>query len=82
VAATRLGSLLTGALKQPEAGRPVLAVVLGVLLLQVILIIPVLGALAVFLAAIWGAGSLAYVAYRVAGGRDITPASTPAAGTE
>jgi hypothetical protein len=78
VAATRLGSWLTGALKQPDPGRPILSVVIGVILLQVILIIPVLGAIVVFLAAIWGAGSLAYMAYRAAGGRDISPASSTA----
>ena len=74
VAATRLGSAITGALKQPEAGRPILAVVLGVILLQIILLIPILGAIIALLAAIWGAGSLVYVAFRAAGGRDITPA--------
>src|SRR5690606_32408274 len=74
VAATRLGSLLTNALKQPEERRPILSVVLGVLILQVILIVPVLGVIVAFIAALWGAGALAYIAYRAAGGKDIMPA--------
>lgn len=77
VAATRVGSFLTGAMKRAEGGRPIVAVILGVLVLQVILLVPVLGGVLVFLASIWGAGSLAFTAYRSAGGREIAPEPSP-----
>jgi hypothetical protein len=78
VAATRIGSFATGAMNRDDAGRPILAVLIGVLVLQVVLLIPVIGALIVILASIWGAGSLAFIAYRGAGGHDVvTEANTP-----
>jgi hypothetical protein len=52
-------------------------VLIGVLILQVVLLVPFIGAAIVFLASIWGAGALAFTAYRGAGGHDPTPA-TPA----
>lgn len=80
VAATRLGLALTSAMKREPARRPILAVVLGVLIFQIVLLIPAIGGLLVFLASMWGAGSLAYTAYRGAGGRDVVsePAPPPA----
>ena len=77
VAATRVGTFLTGAMKRPDTGRPVLSVLIGVLVLQVIVFIPLIGVVIVFLASIWGAGALAYVVYRSAGGKDVAPAGTP-----
>ena len=71
VAATRIGSFATGAMNRAEAGRPVLAVLIGVLILQVVLLVPFIGAVIVFLASIWGAGALAFTAYRGAGGHDM-----------
>jgi cytoskeletal protein CcmA (bactofilin family) len=81
VAATRLGSWLTGAMNRPATERPVLAVVLGVLILQVLLLIPVLGAVIALLASIWGAGALACVAYRGARGREVAPEPAPPVAT-
>lgn len=77
VAATRIGSFLTKAMNQAQTGRPILAVVIGVLILQVVLIVPFLGGVVVFLASIWGAGSLAFIAYRGAGGHDVGARETP-----
>jgi hypothetical protein len=50
-------------------------------LLQLLVLVPVLGALIVLFAGVWGAGAVAVVAYRAAGGKDFTP-SLPAAGAQ
>jgi hypothetical protein len=83
VAATRIGSFATGALKADAASRPVVAVLIGVIVLQLVLLIPVIGAVLVIVASIWGAGSLAFIAYRGEGGHDPTPspAAPPPAAT-
>ena len=83
MAATRIGLLLTGAMNRQESGRPILAVVLGVIVLQVITLIPFIGILSVVIASIWGAGSLAFIAYRGAGGHDVAAVESapPAAAT-
>lgn len=81
VAATRLGSFITGAMNRPQSERPVLAVILGVLVLQIAILVPVIGGLAVFVASIWGAGSLAYTAYRAAGGREVAATQSPVEAT-
>jgi hypothetical protein len=81
VAATRIGTFFTGAMNRPETGRPILSVVIGVLALQVIVFIPVAGAIIAFLASIWGAGALAFIAYRGAGGAEVSPAESAPATT-
>jgi hypothetical protein len=78
VAATRLGTFLVRALKQQETERPVLAVILGVLLFQFILLIPAFGIFVIFVASIWGAGALAAIAFRSVKGES-TPPDAPAA---
>jgi hypothetical protein len=76
--ATLLGGAITGFFrKQPPGEHPYLAVSLGVLILQLVLIIPVLGWLIVTVAGLWGAGGLALVAYRAARGHTATPAGIP-----
>lgn len=81
VAATRIGMLLSGALNRDAVSdKPILAVVLGVLLMQVVLIIPLLGGLVVFLATVWGTGAL--LAYAFQGIRGRRSVSTTAATSE
>jgi hypothetical protein len=81
VAATRLGVALVSRGGREAGDRPVLAAALGALLLQLLLLVPFLGALVAFIAALWGTGALAYVAFRGAGGRGFegrAPAPTEA----
>jgi hypothetical protein len=79
VAAARLGTAILRLLKQEPGEKPVLDVILGVLLLQLIVLIPFLGWVVVTLAAIWGAGALAVVAYHSLKGRkpDAEPEPEP-----
>ncbi|MEN9221621.1 MAG: hypothetical protein Q6M04_04210, partial [Thermostichus sp. BF3_bins_97] len=51
----------------------------GLLILQVIVLLPVLGALVVFLAGVWGAGALAVTAFKAAGGKGFDATSTASA---
>jgi hypothetical protein len=69
--------ILTGAMNRGDTGRPVLAVLIGVLVMQVIILIPIVGGVVVFLASVWGAGALAFIAYRGAGGQELVPADNP-----
>lgn len=67
VTATRVGIALTGAMKResparPE-GHPYLAAFVGVLVFQLVALVPVLGALAVIVGGILGAGALLYTAW-------------------
>jgi hypothetical protein len=81
VAATRIGMILTGAMNRGDTGRPVLAVLIGVLVMQAIILIPIVGGVIVFLASVWGAGALAFIAYRGAGGAEVSPAESAPATT-
>jgi hypothetical protein len=69
VAAARLGSALIGLRNKGASDHPYAATVLGVVLLQLLVLVPVLGVLVGLLAGLWGAGALAAGAYRAAGGR-------------
>lgn len=65
VTGVRLGSLMLNRSDLGEpASHPYLAAVLGLLVLQVALLIPVVGAVAFVLAGPWGAGGLVLVAWR------------------
>jgi hypothetical protein len=80
VAAARLGGVLIG-LRGPDAGgHPYAATVLGVVLLQLLVLVPVIGAVIALLAGLWGAGALAVSGYKAAGGRGVesSPSSDPA----
>jgi hypothetical protein len=68
VAGAWLGKLILH--RGDDTGRPFAAVTLGIVLLQLSVIIPIVGALIALLAGVWGAGALAYMAYRAAGGKD------------
>jgi|SRR5579884_3353402 len=69
VAGARLGAALLGAVGRAESPvHPFLAAVVGLLVFQLIGLIPFLGGLVVFLAGLIGAGALGYLAYRHRGG--------------
>jgi hypothetical protein len=78
VAGTRLGTFLLGFGGREQTGRPYLAAALGMLLLQLLVLVPVFGALAALLAGAWGAGALAFNIYHGAGGKGFEAPPTPA----
>jgi hypothetical protein len=78
VAGTRLGTFLLGLGGREQTGPPYLAAALGVLLLQLLVLVPVFGALAALLAGAWGAGALAFNIYRGAGGKGFEAPTSPA----
>jgi cytoskeletal protein CcmA (bactofilin family) len=67
VAGAWLGKLILH--RGDDTGRPFAAVTLGIVLLQLSVIVPIVGGLVALLAGVWGAGTLAYMAYRAAGGK-------------
>jgi hypothetical protein len=67
-AGARLGSGILGRFGRESGNHPYAATTLGIVILQLILIIPIIGLLIAFVAAVWGASSLVYVAYSAAGG--------------
>jgi hypothetical protein len=69
VAAARLGSALIGLRNTRPSDHPYAATVLGIVLIQLLVLVPVLGVLIALLAGLWGAGALAASAYKAAGGR-------------
>lgn len=73
VAGARLGRLVLGRFGRGAEARPFAATALGVLLLQLLLLVPGLGFLIVSLAGIWGGAALAYTAFAAAGGRSFEP---------
>jgi hypothetical protein len=81
VAGARLGSALVGLTGRATGDHPFAATTLGLALLQLLVLVPVLGALIVLFAGVWGAGAVAVIAYRAAGGKDFTP-TLPAAGAQ
>lgn len=73
VIGTRIGTLLVDRRRPLDPNRkPYLAAVVGLLLLQVIALVPVVGGLIVFLAALYGAGALAFYAFQGWRGRRVT----------
>lgn len=76
VAGTRLGLAIVRAVGRGSGDHPYLAAFVGLLILQVIVLLPVLGALVVFLAGVWGAGALAVTAFKAAGGKGFDASST------
>jgi hypothetical protein len=81
VAGTRLGLAITQ--RGRDAGdvpnHPYLAALVGLLILQVVALIPVVGWLIVLVAGLYGAGGLALIAFRGARGTGTTPARTASA---
>jgi hypothetical protein len=81
VAGARLGSALVGFGHEQPTSHPYAATVLGIVLLQLLVLIPVLGMLVAMVAGLWGAGALTFSAYRAAGGRGFEASGTAAAST-
>jgi hypothetical protein len=75
VAGARLGKFILQ--RNDATGRPVAATTLGLVILQLGVLVPVVGGIAMVIAGFWGAGALAYSAYRAAGGKGVST-STPA----
>jgi hypothetical protein len=69
VAATRLGLALTGRLNREGGERPLLPAALGVIILQIVVLIPFAGWLIGVLAGLWGGAAIAYTAFAAAGGK-------------
>jgi hypothetical protein len=78
VSGTRLGMVIVKASGRESGTHPYLASFVGLVILQFLILIPVLGAVVVFLAGLWGAGALAVIAFRGAGfkGFSSPPAAT------
>lgn len=64
VAATRVGQLITERGRPEPRLHPYLAVVVGLLLLQIAGLVPFIGGFVVAVAGLYGGGALAYYAYR------------------
>jgi hypothetical protein len=78
VTGTRLGrALFQLAGRQPPSGRPYVAATLGLIVLQIIVLVPVVGWAIGVLAGIWGSGALAVTAFRASRG---TPQPQPTPG--
>jgi len=80
VSGTRLGAALVGLAGRESGEHPYLAAALGLLALQIVALVPVLGGLVLFLAGVWGAGTLALLALRAARGVAPGPGATAPAG--
>jgi len=78
VAGTRLGLAIVGLGSREVAEHPYLAAALGTFILQLLILLPFLGALIAIVAGVWGAGSLAFIAYRGAGGKGFDDAAAVA----
>ena len=69
VACARLGvAVVERSGVRPTVEKPYLAIVIGVILFQIIAIIPIIGGILVFLAGLVGAGALGYLAWSGRGG--------------
>jgi hypothetical protein len=79
VTGARLGIWLTGLINRPAGSHPYLAAFSGVLLLQLVGLIPVIGWLVSAVAGLWGAGAVALLAWRAV--RRKSPEPPPAAQT-
>jgi hypothetical protein len=80
VAGARLGGFIVGLAGRENGGaHPFAATALGLLILQLLVLVPVVGAIVALFAGAWGAGALAVTAYRGAGGKGFGIGNTPAA---
>jgi hypothetical protein len=78
VAGTKLGTWLLGLVGRRPGGHPYAAAVVGVIVLQLIILIPLVGWLVDLIAALWGSGALVFLAFRAARGAPPTAAQQPA----
>lgn len=72
-AATRLGVWLVGLVGRAPGDHPYAAAGSGLLALQLLILVPFIGALIAGLAGLWGAGAIGLTAYRAARGRTAAP---------
>src|SRR5581483_4283463 len=81
VTGTRLGGAMVGLASRRD--HPFAAAALGLLVLQLVLLIPGVGALVALLAGLWGAGALAFLGFRALRGGPgaAQPGETPAPAT-
>ncbi len=76
VAGTRIGNLLFQAAgRRPPTRHPYVPAVLGLIILQIVIVLPFLGWAIGILAGIWGSGALAVAAFRA--WREPAPRTTP-----
>ncbi len=73
-AGARLGAAVTGSLGRTPGEHPYLAAFLGVVILQILVVIPVIGWLVGAVAGFWGAGAVGLIAYNAARGETARPA--------
>ena len=78
--ATRLGMALVGYAGRTPGDHPYTPVAIGLIVLQLLVIVPVLGFLIAGVGGLWGAGGIALVAYRAARSGPATPAPAESAG--
>jgi hypothetical protein len=81
VAGTRLGMVFTGWVSREPGAHPYLAAFLGVLVFQLLLLVPFVGWLVATLAGFYGAGGLGLVAWRAFRGEPNREAPAPAEAT-
>jgi hypothetical protein len=78
VTATRVGAKITAGFGRPIDGHhPYLAALLGVLLFQLVGLIPFIGGAIVIISALYGSGGLVYLAWRAFRSRGLTEVATP-----
>jgi hypothetical protein len=73
VAGSRLGYFLLSRVNRPSGEHPYLATALGLLVLQLVVLIPIIGGLTAGLAGMWGAGALMRTAFEAARGGGSAP---------
>lgn len=73
VTATRIGQWITDRLNVSSQGHPYLPALLGVLFLQVLTLVPIIGWIIVAFSGLWGAGALALIAWRAIRSRGAEP---------
>jgi hypothetical protein len=82
VACTFLGEELLGTRKEPAVARPYKGAALGIVLLQVIALVPIVGGLATAVASLLGLGAILLLGWRTlrgsGAGQTATPQATPA----
>ncbi len=70
---TRLGAVVFRLVRaDAESVHPYAAVASGMLVLQLVVLVPLIGALTMVLAGLWGAGALAFAAFRAARGHGVS----------
>jgi hypothetical protein len=69
VAGTRLGLAIVRRMNREPGTKPLLAAFIGILVLQLVALIPIFGWLIAAIAGLWGGGALAYTAFAAAGGK-------------